>query len=141
MITEEERDKLIAAFAAAGFAAEDCARVARVLTQYFAPPKEVVLIGLQSLNFRGLEAHVLMRGEHFYNMEGNHPDGWYQKFYSDLPVTKVNVRGDNPNINARGFSRRTRYLPYRAKQSRQVSRSFLRRVDNNDDSRLLASQG
>ena len=141
MITEEERDKILESFAAAGFAAEDCARAARVLAQYFAPPKEVVLIGLQSLDFSELESRLFLRDEHFYSIEGNHPDGWYQKFYSDLPVTKVNIRGDNPNINARGFSRRTRYLPYRAKQSRQISRSFLRRVDNNDDSRLLASHG
>ena len=124
--------RMVAAFAAVGYSVQDLDRALEVLGRAFAPPKTIVLSVGNGL--RGLSADILMVGE-FCEQEGNHPDGWYRKFYLDTAPRY------NPNVNTRCFVGRTRYLPYRAKQTRQISRSFLLRVNNDNNTRLPARHG
>jgi len=86
LILEDERERMVTAFAAVGYSVQDLDRALKTLADAFAPPK----IALSGHDFRGLEAHVLLREK------GNHPDGWCRMFYNDSNVSKslrVSPRG------------------------------------------------
>ena len=125
LIFEDEsvmRQKLVEAFAAVGYSVQDMDRALKALADAFAP----VSGKLTAADFSGLEGRLLAIDE-FYDWEGNHPDGWYRKFYSDTAFYNPNV-----NLNAR-------YRIQSAFKSRQISRSSDRRVNNKNYARFLAS--